>query len=162
LAAIDARRQNILAEARAAGQRESFEAHTADALVDLARNPGGPSATVQVRVDHQAWLRGRREAGELCEIAGVGPVPVGTARRLADDGILQAVVVDGTDVHAVSHMGRTIPARLRTALEARDPKCVVPWCGVTHGLEIDHVIPFAEGGPTTLGNLARLRLSHES
>lgn len=80
------------------------------------------------------------------------------ARRLANDAFLKLLLTDGTDVRAVAHGGRTIPARLRTALEARDPTCVV--CDVRHGLEIDHVIPFAEGGPTTLENLARLCRHH--
>jgi hypothetical protein len=62
----------------------------------------------------------------------------------------------GADITAVAHVGRTIPARLRTALEERDPTCVVPECDVRKGLEIDHVIPYAEGGLTTLANTARL------
>ena len=51
-------------------------------------------------------------------------------------------------------------ARLRTALVARDRTCVVPGCGVSWGLEIDHVVPFAEGGPTSLDNLALLCHHH--
>ncbi len=78
------------------------------------------------------------------------------ARRLADDAILKVLVTDGADVKAVAHAGRTIPARLRTALQARDPVCVVPGCEVSRGLEIDHRVPLAEGGSTTLDNLARL------
>jgi hypothetical protein len=64
------------------------------------------------------------------------------------------------DIRAVSHRGRTINAALRTALVYRDRTCVVPGCGVTKGLEIDHVIPFAEGGPTELDNLALLCYDH--
>jgi hypothetical protein len=38
---------------------------------------------------------------------------------------------------------------------------VVPGCDVANGLEIDHWdIPFAEGGPTRLSNLARLCHHH--
>ena len=40
---------------------------------------------MNVRVDHSAFLRGHTEAGEVCEIAGVGPIPVSVAQRLADD-----------------------------------------------------------------------------
>jgi len=65
-------------------------------------------------------------------------------------------VAYGSNVTAVAHLGRTIPARLRTALEARDPTCVVPGCDVRQGLEIDHRVPFAQGGPSTMHNLARL------
>jgi hypothetical protein len=160
LAGIEPHRQRIFAEARAAGRRERSEAYAADALVVLAggnaRSARGPSAVVHVRVDRSALIRGHAVRGEVCEIPGVGPIPVATARRLASDAILKAFVTDGADVTAVAHVGRTIPARLRTALEARDPTCVVPGCGARQGLEIDHRIPFAEGGPTSLDNLARL------
>ncbi|HZA27975.1 MAG TPA: HNH endonuclease, partial [Actinomycetota bacterium] len=96
----------------------------------------------------------------ICEIPGVGPIPVATARALSSDAILAAVLTEGADVKAVSHLGRTIPARLRTALEARDPECVVPGCHSRYRLEIDHVKPLAEGGRTSLDNLARMCRPH--
>jgi hypothetical protein len=117
---------------------------------------GGPATMVHVRVDHDALVRGHLEAGEVCEIPGIGPIPVEVARRLAVDSILSVLVTDGVDVTSVAHAGRTIPASIRTALIERDPMCVVPGCGLREGLEIDHVEPFAQGGPTSLGNLVRL------
>ena len=36
----------------------------------------------------------------------------------------------------------------------------MPGCGVAYGLEIDHIRPFAEGGPTSLENLALLCHHH--
>src|SRR5205814_5984393 len=36
------------------------------------------------------------------------------------------------------------------------PVCVVPGCHTRDGLEIDHIVPFAEGGATCLANLCRL------
>jgi hypothetical protein len=116
----------------------------------------GPSTMVHVRVDHQALMRGRLKRGEICEIPGIGPIPVEVARRLAVDSILSILVTDGVDVTAVAHAGRTIPAPVRRALIERDPVCVVPGCGLSEGLEIDHVEPFGQGGETSLANLARL------
>ncbi len=116
----------------------------------------GPTAVVHVRVDHAALLRGRVEGDELCEIPGVGPIPVDVARRLAVDSILHVLVTDGVDVTTVARSGRTIPTALRRALEERDPGCVVPGCGTTGRLEIDHLVPFADGGEASLANLARL------
>ena len=113
-------------------------------------------AVVHVRVDHAALVRGSVEHGEICEIPGIGPIPVEVARRLASDSILSVLVTDGVDVTTVAHLGRTIPADLRRALMDRDPTCVVPGCTVAEALEIDHVHPFADGGETTLSNLARL------
>ena len=111
---------------------------------------------VHVRVDHQALVRGRVEAGEVCEIPGVGPIPVEVARRLAVDSILSVLVIDGVDVTAVAYAGRTIPASIRRALRTRSGRALVPGCGLGEGLEIDHIEPFAQGGTTTLANLVRL------
>ena len=116
----------------------------------------GPSAVVHVRVDHAALLRGHVEGDELCEIPGVGPIPVEVARRLAVDSVLNVLVTDGVDVTTVAHGGRSIPAALRRALVERDPECVVPGCTTRERLEIDHIRPFAEGGEASLANLARL------
>jgi hypothetical protein len=162
LAEVDARRDRMVADARAGGWYEGVDAHRADALVDLARTadgddaPAGPEAMVHVWVDYEALLRGFTLEGECCEVPGLGPVPVAVARRLADDAILRILVTRGVEITAVAHGGRTVPAPVRAALECRDPKCIVPHCEVRRGLEIDHRVPWAVGGPTVLANLARL------
>ncbi|MGH9038150.1 MAG: DUF222 domain-containing protein, partial [Acidimicrobiia bacterium] len=163
VAALDARRQQIFRAARAGGHKLSFEACAADALVDLATHPDGPAATIQVRVDHDAWVRGHTTEGEVCEIPGVGPIPVTVARRLGGDAILKALVTDGTDVTRVSHLGRTIPARLRTALEARDPTCVVPGCDARHDLETHHWrVPYKDNQRAELDDLTRVCRFHHA
>jgi len=153
------------AESRAAGRRESTEAYAADALVVMAEaagqagdgaGPSGPRAMVHVRVDHDALVRGNTEAGEVCEVPGVGPIPVATARAWAGDAVLKALVTDGVDVVAVAHAGRTVTAAQRAALEERDPSCVVTGCGITKALEIDHVDGWALTRTTTVDRLARL------
>ncbi|MGD0314273.1 MAG: DUF222 domain-containing protein [Acidimicrobiales bacterium] len=116
----------------------------------------GPATMLHVRVDHAALVRGHLEPGEICEIPGIGPIPVDVARRLAVDSILSVLVTDGVDVMTVAHAGRTIPASLRRALIERDQVCAVPGCDVREALEIDHVDPFSRGGPTRLANLVRL------
>ena len=163
----------LAAEARRAGQEEPARALAADALVRLAGGghdgrdatagdgagtgaAPGPTAMVHVRVDHGALVRGRLEPGEVCEIPGIGPIPVEVARGLAADSILSVLVTDGVDVTAVSRADRTIPAAVRRALIERDQVCVVPGCEVRDALENDHVHEFGRGGPTALANLARL------
>jgi hypothetical protein len=130
---------------------------TADALSVITRPP---DSTVVVLVDIEAWLRGRTEPGECCEIKGQGPIPVPMARDLANDSFLSVLFHQAGDIRAVSHLGRTINAKLRTALLYRDRTCVVPGCGVSSGLEIDHVKEFHLGGPTALDNLALLCHHH--
>jgi hypothetical protein len=168
-AAVKAEARRLATDARRAGCEEPAKALAADALVGLACRPdisggssgsdgtsSGPATMVHVRVDHQALMRGHLEPGEICEIPGIGPIPVDVARRLAADSILSVLITDGVDVTSVAHAGRTIPAAIRTALIERDPICVVPGCGIREALEIDHVLPFGNDGPTSLANLARL------
>ncbi len=171
LAGLEPVRDQIFTEARRAGRRERNDAYAADALVVLASrftaavaSDGGDSAsgataprrTVHVRVDHAALTRGVAESTDTCEIVGVGPIPVATAKAMMSDCLLKVLVIDGVDVRTVAHAGRTIPAKIRTALLARSTTCEVPGCDTGKGLEIDHVIPFADGGPSTLDNLQLL------
>jgi hypothetical protein len=160
----------LFEEARADGRRERHDALAFDALIALAEAPtaGGdecgarpPRAmTGVVRIDHAALVRGWTEAGEVCELVGQGPIPVTVASRLLDDAFLKAVLVDGTDVLAVSHLGRNIPERLRTAVMEMHPECDIEGCQVTTNLEIDHNQPVEEFGKTELCNLGRLCLHH--
>ncbi|MDQ3785505.1 MAG: HNH endonuclease [Actinomycetota bacterium] len=165
VAALEPYTERVSHTARSQGRREPHAAYAADALVEMAEHARAcdhepsrrsPGATVHVVVDHQALLRGSLEDGESCAIPGIGPIPVATARALAGDAFLSALLTDGTDIKAVSHLGRNIPARLRTAVELRDRTCVVPGCDVGRHLEIDHIRPRVEGGPMRLDNLARL------
>jgi hypothetical protein len=138
-----------------------------DALVALADastgempKGSGPMPTVSVRIDQRAFLSGDTEPGEVCEIVGVGPIPVSVAQRLADDAFLKAIMTTGVDVLAVSHLGRTIPAHLRTALDELFPECSVEGCNVAWSLEIDHNQPVEARGPTALWNLNKLCRYH--
>ena len=55
----------------------------------------------------------------------------------------------------MSHLGRTIPARLRTAVEEMYQECCLEGCHETRHLEIDHNVPIEAGGRTELANLGR-------
>ncbi len=158
---------SIFKQARKSGEHERPEAYAADALMALCTaktvsmtKTTRSNAVMNIRVNIDALKRGRTEHGEICEIAGVGPIPVATATEYLGEAFLKLLVVDGVDVRTVAHMGRAIPAPLRTALEERDRVCQVPTCDVTLGLEIDHIKPFAEGGPASLENLVRLCKRH--
>jgi hypothetical protein len=106
-----------------------------------------------VRIDHAALNRGHTLPGEVCEIAGIGPIPVATARHLARDAFLTAVTTNGTDIQNVAHLGRAATAHQRTALQARGMTCAVPGCGTTTRLEIDHIDGWAITRRTHLHHL---------
>jgi hypothetical protein len=130
---------------------------SADSLTIIDRPP---TCTMMVRVDLTALLRGTVEDGELCEIDGHGPIPVPMARDLMNDSFLRVVFHRSGDIRSIFHFNRTINRTLRTALVCRDTTCVIPGCGARDRLEIDHVIPVADHGPTTLDNLALLCHHH--
>jgi hypothetical protein len=154
--------ERIFRDARRAGRREPRAAYAADALVALAGD--GPCKPVEVRavVDTSALVRGHVEPGERCEITGVGPVPVTTARALLDDASVAVMTRDGDDITAVSRPTRTIPTKMRGALETRYPTCGVPGCANDQFLEIDHVVPIEEHGATEIANLWRLCSHHHA
>jgi uncharacterized protein DUF222 len=139
---------------------ESWEAHRVDALVEMALPDGDPPARpasmVHVVVDYDALMRGHTVAGERCEIPGIGPIPVTLARQLSEDCILKVLLTKGVDVLAVAHGGYTIPAHLRTALDVRDPKCIVPGCDAGRRLQKDHRNTFGRTQVTKLEDLAHL------
>ena len=161
MASLDARTDDIVADAIRGGWFECREAHSVDAMIDLAQPgggdaPTGPDTMMHVVVDYDALMRGHTQAGEKCEIPGFGPIPVTLARQMSEDAILKVLLTNGVDVVAVAHGGYTIPAHLRSALEVRDPTCIVPRCDARRRLQIDHRNTFNRTRVTKLDDLARL------
>jgi hypothetical protein len=176
ISAVRSRALFVEEEARQAGVvPESKAAYEADALVALVNGDdrrdsfhghiGGRrrDATVVYHVSLEAFRRGNLQSDDLCEVPGIGAVPLPVIEDVLGDATAKLVISDGVDIRTVCHLGRTVPAHVDTALEARDRTCVVPGCDVSLSLEIDHwKIPFAQGGPTELWNLARLcRFHHQ-
>jgi len=172
MAALKPIQDEIFRAARKSGEHERPEAYAADALMTLCEKATRkqwsenetkrrrPNAVMNIRVDIDALKRGHTEHGEVCEIAGVGPIPVATATEYLGEAFLKLLILDGVDIKTVAHMGRYIPSPLRTAVEERDRVCQVPTCDMSIGLEIDHIKPFAEGGAASLENLVRLCKRH--
>ncbi len=118
--------------------------------------------TVVVRVDWDALTRGWPEGGEVCEIAGVGPVPVSLVKAMINtgDAVLKAVVTRGVDVVSVAHLGRHPTVAQRTAMQWLDLICVEDGCGQRAFHEIDHTLPWATNRITLLQLLQPLCKVH--
>jgi len=104
--------------------------------------------------------RGWAEAGETCEIPGVGPVDVAWVRSLLGRAFLTAVIKKGKDITTVAHLGRHIPVEVQTGLVVQGHECDVAGCGMRGYLERDHRHDYAKGGPTSLENLGWLCWYH--
>ena len=85
-----------------------------------------PRYLALLRVDAQALRRGHVPGEELCEIAGVGPVPVSVARDLLGEAILKLVITDGVDVANVTHLGRGPTAAQTDAAAVDQPHLLGP------------------------------------
>ena len=167
LAALDAEIERVFKAARAQGRREPREAYAMDALASLVCSGGGgerarPTIEIGVLVEHAAMLRGHTEAGEVCEIAGLGPVPVAVVKEWEADAYLRLIVTDGVDVKAISRRSRHIDRNQDAAIRARDRTCIIEGCDVTWRLERDHHVPFAQGGPTAIDNVGRMCGPHHA
>jgi hypothetical protein len=117
-----------------------------------------PTHLALLRVDFEALVRGRTDGDELCEIAGVGPVPVDAARRLLGESILKLVITKGVAVANVTHIGRGPSIAQRVALLWSSPACTVLGCPRLHrqGIQHDHRTPWTAVHETTLENIDRL------
>lgn len=154
--------------ARKEGRREPAEAYLADAMVELARraNTGGGDrkpinpTKIIMRIDWDALVRGWPIDGEVCEIAGVGPVPVSLVRALIDSGDAFLVITKGKDVVNVAHLGRRATAFQYSALQWRSPTCSVEGCNATLGVQVDHRDDWAKTKITLLGLLDPLCKQH--
>src|SRR5207302_9077821 len=127
-------------------RREPTEAYLFDALVRLgADDEEQPRPTrtgttkVLVRVDFEALFRGYPIEGEVCEIAGFGPIPVSVVQELLAQGdtFLAAIITRGQAVTGVAHLSRRPSAAQQSALQWLSPMCAVEGCA-TPAREIDH------------------------
>ena len=129
-------------------------------MVETGGKGKAHQADLVIVCDLRAYRRGHTENGEQCHIIGGGPIPVSLAQELVRDAFLKAVLHDGVGIHTISHYGRRYPAILRTALMLGAPPefegriCSEPGCDRRYHLERDHIDPCANGGQTSLANLA--------
>jgi hypothetical protein len=108
-----------------------------------------------LRVDVEALVRGRIHEGDVCEIAGVGPVSVTAARALLGESVLKLVTTTGVDVVNVTNLGRGPKAAQKIALLWSSPECTVAGGTRRRRIEHDHRDPWTAVHETTTGNLDR-------
>ncbi|MGH8220741.1 MAG: DUF222 domain-containing protein [Steroidobacteraceae bacterium] len=156
--------------AETSGQRPSFAARRADALAQITESflahgaealSGGDRQQIVVHVD--AGTLQERSEGEAggCRIEGGPSIPAATARRLACDSSIVAIVEDARgEPLDVGRKTRTIPPALRRALDARDRGCRFPGCSNTRYVDAHHIRHWADGGETKVSNLVTLCRFH--
>jgi hypothetical protein len=136
-------------QANAEGREEPRTAYAFDALIEMARRASGeragekkkskaPQLLGLVRADHSALVRGEVEGDEVCEIAGLGPIPIRVARDLLGDAVVKLVLTKGVDVANVTHLGRGPTVAQKIALWWRTPQCTSLDCTRVQRIQFDH------------------------
>jgi hypothetical protein len=177
------------ADARGVKDQRTPARRRADALVQAARllldagvlpSQGGqrPHLTVTITLDNlrtntdstsadgtnpaDADADGGTGGGTADLDTGAGTITAGAARRIACDAhVIPVVLGSRSEPLDVGRAAYTVPQPMRRALIARDRGCVFPGCDRPSGwCEAHHIVNWADGGPTTLTNLALLCDAH--
>ncbi len=155
--------QRAFEQARREGRHEPLEAYAADGFMAMVEAAAGGSdrssssvarnTKVIVNVDIDALRRGTAEHRETCEIPGVGPVPVSTARALLGEAALAIVITKGVAVMNVTHIGRNLTAHQQTVIEWWGLRCEVKGCDCRDFVDVHHVFDYATSRRTRVDEL---------
>jgi hypothetical protein len=114
--------------------------------------PGKP--LIQIVIAHSTLIGADDQPAEL---AGYGPIPASLAREAAADGVWRRLVTDPLSGTLLDYGRSTYhpPAGLADHVRARDLYCRAPGCRhKAADAELDHIIAWSAGGPTSEPNLA--------
>ena len=161
--AFDSYTDKIFREARSEERRESRDAYAADAFVRIAEAASGAGASAEVCtksrlrgvlvVDASAYMRDELKAGEICEMAGLGPIDLVSAKQMLGDAIIDIALTDGVDVRTLAHAGRAPTMRQWLVLYAGGAVCGTTGCGRRENLQADHIPEFSKTKRTTVEEL---------
>ena len=138
----------------AAGIDRTPAERRAAALVEMAKRSASTPANGRRPKPLYTVLIGATEFERLCELAN------GTITRPEmllpdlDDALIESVLFDGPSTVISVSSKRTFTGALRRAIQVRDRRCRhKSGCDVPAELcDIDHVVPYSRGGPTSQFN----------
>jgi hypothetical protein len=135
--------------ARTAGQRR------ADALVEMARRSSAISGDGRPARPLITVVTGYDTFAKMCELADGTVVAPGQVIPLLGETDVERIVFEGPSrVIDVGVRQRFFTGALRRAIEVRDRHCQHPsgWDVPAEECDIDHKVPYSEGGLTTQAN----------
>jgi hypothetical protein len=151
---------------------EPIAVRRADALVRMAQGYSGSAAgsagdrfMVHVHTDMET-LKAEGTGGEA-KLEGGGNIAAETARRVCCDAGVVHWLDDATgEPLNIGRKSRSIPPAIRRALQRRSGGCCFPGCTHDRFVDAHHIVHWADGGETSMENLALLcrrhhRLVHE-
>ncbi|MFM7492216.1 MAG: DUF222 domain-containing protein [Actinomycetota bacterium] len=161
----DARsRQDSLADARSIDMKRADALTTicGDILARIAdeHQPHRRPVTINITMDLPTALG---MANNPAELAGYGPIPASVARTLSADGKWRRFITDPLTGNLLDYGRETYvpPQPLVDFLTARDRICRFPGCSQPSRVtDIDHAVPWEDGGTTSPSNLGLLCRRH--
>lgn len=137
----------------------------ADALFAALTGDQPVQPRVDVIVDADTLVGIQRPIEDVrCELQGVGVITRVVMERMACNAHVGRVLVRGeSEILDLGRHVRLASSAQRRAVIARDRGCVWPHCHRPAAMcEVHHVIPWQQGGPSDLDNLALLCGRHHS
>jgi hypothetical protein len=134
----------------------------ARALVEMAARSATAPADGRRPTPLFTILVGDDSTSRLCELADGTPIALTALAPYLDTAVVESVIFDGpTRVLGVSGQ-RTFTGALRRGIEVRDRRCTHPaGCDVPASTcDIDHIVPWSEGGETSQANGRVLCAAH--
>ncbi|WGX98151.1 HNH endonuclease signature motif containing protein [Nocardioides sp. L-11A] len=126
---------------------------TAHADLDLSDGPVKVRATVYLHLYADS---------PIARLEGHGPVTIARMMRLLGEAGARVRITPVIDLPGQAPVDAyEIPARLREAVHLIHPADVFPFAAnTTRNVDLDHAVPYSEGGPTSIGNLGPLTRTH--
>jgi hypothetical protein len=163
VAAVTRRINKLARNLRGSDETRTMDQLRADVFLDLLagknRQTTGSGGVVDIRVDLDTLAALNDHPGEL---GGYGPVISDIARQIADDQQRcewRYTVLD-TQTGQLLQAGTTRRrpnASQQRAVESRDVTCIFPGCRMpATECDLDHSVPWSQGGPTTVHHLTPL------
>lgn len=128
-----------------------------DALDRTLQRTGYRGERCQVVLHHDVDPDGTFGPGQL-HLGDV--IPDAVARYLACDAEVRVAAWHAGRLLGINPTDRTVPRRLRRALERRDQGCRHPLCNRARWLHVHHLQHWEDGGPTIPSNLLCLCTLH--
>jgi hypothetical protein len=126
----------------------------AAALVEMARRSASTPANARRPKPLFTVLIGASEFDRMCELANGTVVRPDALVPYLDDVLIESVLFDGASTVISVSSKRTFTGALRRAIQVRDRRCMHKSdCDVpAEDCDVDHVVPYARGGPTSQFN----------
>jgi hypothetical protein len=142
----------------------TWDQRRADALTLMAESALNADFDRGAAADrHQVVLHVEAGVPPVLELAD-GPTSVSaeTSQRLSCDASVVVIREDADgSVLDVGRKTRTVPVRIRRALNGRNGRCAFPGCNARR-CDAPHVVHWMDGGPTSLDNLVLLCPRHHT